>query len=142
MRQPIDSRLLCVSSKIWPISPHEGNVWHKDALNARIALEVLFEKVVAWLVTRGELQVLVFPKCCFGRVDALWVRHINALREGAHGNISEPLDHLHARRLVLPVKVIEVATAGHDDGRVRFVCFEHRAEVVDVAISVNEAVDS
>lgn len=137
----MDSRLICVDSEIRPISPHKGNVWHKDALNARITLEVLFEKVVAWLVARGQLQVLVLPEGCFGRVDAVHVRHINALWEGAHRNIGKRLDHFHARRLVLPVKVIEVTTAGHDDGRVRAVRFEHRAEVVDVAIFVDEAVD-
>lgn len=60
--QVVHSRLLRLCSEVRPVSPHECNVRHKNALNARIALEVLLEEVVAWLVARRELQVLVLPE--------------------------------------------------------------------------------
>lgn len=86
------------------------------ALDSLLLGKGLVKPVVARLITRSELQIFVFAKGLFGRLDALGVRHVHALRESANRDIGEGLNHLHTRRLVFPVVVVEVATACHDDG--------------------------
>lgn len=110
------ARLRGIDSEIRSISPHECNVWHKMTLDSVLLGKGLVQPVVAGLITRSKLQIFVFPKGLFGRLDALGVRHVYALRERADRDIGEGLNHLHTRRLVFPVVVVEVTTACHDDG--------------------------
>lgn len=85
-------------------------------LNTFLLGKGLVKPVVAGLIARSKLQIFVFAKGLFGRLDALGVRHVYALRKSANRDIGEGLNHLHTRRLVFPVVVVEVATACHDDG--------------------------
>lgn len=109
-------RLLSIDPEIRSISPHECNVWHKMALDSLLLGKGFVKPIVARLITRGKLQIFVFAKGFFGRLDALGVRHVYALRKSTNGDIGKSLNHLHTGRLVFPVVIVEVATACHDDG--------------------------
>lgn len=133
-------RLLCIDPEIRSISPHERNVWHKMTLDPILLGKSLVKPVVARLITRSKLQIFVFAKGFFGRLDALGVRHVYALGKSANRDIGEGLNHFHTRRLVFPVVVVEVATACHDDGRVGAMVLENLAKALDVAVSIHESV--
>lgn len=85
-------------------------------LNPFLLGKGLVKPVVAGLIARSKMQILVFAKGLFGRLDSLGIRHVYALRECTNRDIGKGLNHLHTRRLVFPVVVVEVATACHDDG--------------------------
>lgn len=109
------------------------------AINALLVAKGLVEPIIAGLVARSKLQVFVLPKGFLSRLDSLRVRHVYALRERSDGDVGKALDHLHARRLVLPVVVVEVATTCHNDRRIGPVVFENLAKAFDVAVSVHES---
>lgn len=134
------SRLLSIDSEVGSVPPHERNVWNEMAVDSLLLAKRLVEPVVAGLIACGKLQIFVLPKSLFGRLDALRVRHVNALGECSDRNVGKGFNHLHTRRLVFPVVVVEVAATCHDNGRIRAVLFKDFAKFPDIAVSVNEPV--
>lgn len=117
------SRLLGVGSKVGTIPPHERNVGDKVSLDITAVSERVDQPFVAGFVAGCQLQIVVLAKGFLGCLDAICLGHIDALGKRSHGDVGEGRYHLHTRRLVLPVEVVEIATASHDNAGMRPVFF-------------------